>query len=124
MQVDVKVLLKTDRGVPFMGIGLLWLLEGITEHHSVTRAARAMGLSYPKALRMLRTVERGLGRAVVTRRKGGSDRGGAELTPFGRDFVARYDRLQSKIKRFGATAFERDLAALVAKPRSKERPQA
>ncbi len=98
MEVDVRILLKSDDGEPFMGIGLVWLLRGIERTRSISEAAREMDLSYPKALRMLRNLERGLGVPALTRRKGGAERGGAELTALGRDFLDRYDRLQARIK--------------------------
>ncbi len=107
MQVDVRIMLKDDNGKFFMGIGLVWLLQGIERHHSISGAAREMKLSYPKALRMIGNIERGFGRQVVARRKGGNDRGGAELTPLGQDFLRRYDRLQQQIRRFAAGSFKK-----------------
>ncbi len=105
MEIDVRVLLRDPSGRPFMGIGLVWLLQGIERHGSISNAARAMELSYPKALRMIADLERGLGQAVVLRHKGGSGRGGAELTPEGQSFLRRYDRLQGEIKDFALQAF-------------------
>ena len=110
MQVDVHVLLTNNDSEPFIGIGIVWLLIGIEKHHSITRAAREMKLSYPKALRLIGNLEKGLGQPIVVRRKGGSEGGGAELTPFGSDFVRRFDRMQNKIRRFAAAAFEKDFA--------------
>lgn len=103
--IDVKVMLKDREGQAFMGIGVVWLLEGIARHCSIREAARAMELSYPKALRILRNLEAGLGRPIVTRRKGGAERGGSALTAEGRDFLQRYTRLQARIKRFAERAY-------------------
>ncbi|HCF57896.1 MAG TPA: ModE family transcriptional regulator [Myxococcales bacterium] len=114
MIIDIKVMLKDESGQPFMGIGLVWLLAGIDEHHSISQAAKQMDLSYPKALRMLQSVERGLGHPVVARHRGGSERGGAELTPLGRDFLRRYDGMQKRIKRFAAEEFKKTFAKPLA----------
>ena len=113
-EIDVRIMLKDHEGQSFMGIGLVWLLSGIDRCRSVSSAAREMDLSYPKALRIIKNLERGLGKQVIVRRKGGSERGGAELTPYGREFLARYDRVQRKIKHLGAAVFARELAGFLA----------
>lgn len=100
MEVDIRILLKTDAGEPFMGIGQVWLLQGIERTRSIAEAAREMDLSYPKALRMLKNVERGLGAPAVVRHKGGAGHGGAELTALGQDFLRRYDRIHARIIRY------------------------
>ena len=115
MGIDVKITLIDSDGRSFMGIGLVWLLARIDKHHSISRAAREMDLSYPKALRMIQDIERGLGHAVVVRHKGGSERGGAELTPLGRDFLRRYDRMQRHIKRLAAEVFKKTFAKPLAR---------
>jgi molybdate transport system regulatory protein len=105
MQVRVKITIEDGEGGFFMGSGLVPLLEGIDRHRSISMSAREMRLSYPKALRMIRKLEGGLGFAVLIRRKGGNERGGAELTPKGREFLRRYERLQRRIARFSTEAF-------------------
>jgi molybdate transport system regulatory protein len=120
MHVDVRVMLSDKDNRTFVGIGIIWLLKGIDQYNSISRAAREMKLSYPKALRIIKNVEKGLGKQVVIRHKGGSERGGAELTPLGRDFVRRYDRMQQKILRFAASAFKKDFGnSLLVTGRSK-----
>jgi len=57
-----------------------------------------MNLSYSKALKIINRLEENLGRKLLLRRHGGSDRGGAALTPFGRTFIKEYDRMQQAIK--------------------------
>ena len=113
MQCDVRIVLQDDAGRRFMGIGPVWLLQRVDRYHSISRAARDMRLSYPKALRMIRRLEEGLGREVIVRWKGGNRRGGAELTPFGRGVVRRYDSMQRRIKRFAAAAFRREFKTLL-----------
>ncbi len=98
---DVRVSLNDADGVPFMGIGLVWLLQRVDRFRSISEAARDMDLSYPKAIKMIKRLEEGVGQPVVLRYKGGSERGGAELTEFGAQFIARYDRVQGLIKEYG-----------------------
>jgi molybdate transport repressor ModE-like protein len=75
----------------FFGPGVLELLRGIRETGSIQRAAKGMGLSYVKALKILRQTEDGFGRAFLSRRKGGNERGRSELTEFGGRFLERYE---------------------------------
>lgn len=99
MECEIRLRLLDDRGRPFMGIGLVWLLDRIGRLCSISAAARDMQLSYPKAMRMIRDLEQGLGRQMVIRHRGGAQRGGAELTEAAVDFVARYQRFQARVKR-------------------------
>jgi molybdate transport system regulatory protein len=107
MHVNVKITVGDREGRFFMGSGLVCLLEGIERHRSIRAAAHEMDLSYPKALRMIKNVEGGLGCPIVLRRKGGSERGGAELTPIGQEFLRRYERVQQRIQRFAENAFQK-----------------
>jgi len=69
-----------------------------------------MNLSYPKALRILPQPRRRSRPAGRGSSQGSSERGGAELTPFGRDFIRRFDRTQEKIRRFAIAAFEKEFS--------------
>ena len=80
-----------------MGIGLIWLLKRIEEFKSINRAAKDMNLSYTKALKILNRLEENLGRRLLVRKKGGSERGGAELTPFARKFVKEYEDFNDNV---------------------------
>lgn len=113
IQIDVRVMLKDEDGEPFMGIGVIWLLTAIEKHHSISQAAREMSLSYPKALRMIQTLEDTLQRGMVRRYKGGHLRGGAELTAAGKDFVERYLAMLAEIKENAARVFERRFGGFI-----------
>ena len=98
MQVRVKISLANDRGETFMGIGLVWLLRAIEESGSISRASKEMSLSYAKALKIINRLEENLDRKLLIRKHGGCDRGGAELTPFARKFIEKYDLMQGSVK--------------------------
>jgi len=102
--------LLDDQDHPFMGIGLVWLLERIQQLGSIQKAAQDMGMSYPKAIRILKELEGGLGQPVVMRHKGGQERGGAELTAFGAEFLRRYVAWQARVKEYGEAEFHRELS--------------
>lgn len=98
MQIQLKISLANNRDETFMGIGLVWLLRAIDQSGSISQASREMNLSYVKALKIINRLEGNLGRKLLIRKHGGCDRGGAELTPFGRKFIEKYDLMQSSIK--------------------------
>ena len=91
--------LTGEGGRVFFGPGVLELLEGVRETGSIQQAARKMGLSYVKALKILRQSEEGFGRAFLNRRKGGAERGRSELTEFGERFLERYAAFCAKAER-------------------------
>lgn len=105
MQIRLKISLVNDRGETFMGIGLIWLLRTIEDSGSISQASKEMNLSYVKALKIINRLEENLGDKLLVRTHGGSDRGGAELTPFGRKFIEDFDRLQSSIKQLAQKKF-------------------
>jgi len=64
-----------------------------------------MSLSYVKALKILNRLEKYLDRKILIRKRGGKDRGGAELTPFAKQFLDEYDRFQQDIKNYSTKKF-------------------
>jgi molybdate transport system regulatory protein len=78
------------RGERVFGEGIATLLGEIERAGSIAEAARAMGMAYSKAWRIIRNLERALGVPALTREKGGRSRGGAVLTPKARDLLRIY----------------------------------
>lgn len=105
MKVQLRILIGGGKGEPFMGIGPIWLLKRIKRLKSINLAAKDMRMSYAKAHHILKSLEKHLGRKMLIRRRGGADRGGAELTPFAEKFVARYDAYQAGVKEFAEKEF-------------------
>lgn len=90
------------------GPGKIALLQKLSEGHSISSAARALGMSYKRAWALIDTLNRGFGSAVVETSSGGRGGGGARLTSLGDALVARYVALEAKV----ATAAQAELAAL------------
>jgi molybdate transport system regulatory protein len=105
MKIKLKITLTNEDGQAFMGIGLVWLLREIEQCHSIHGAAARVGLSYVKALKILNRLEDNLSKKLVLRSRGGHQRGGAELTPYGHCFLSRYDVMQGRIKDFAQQQF-------------------
>jgi len=93
-----------------LGPGKTRLMELIAETGSISAAGRAMGMSYRRAWLLVDSLNSAFGEPLVAKQTGGSGGGGAVLTRFGRDVVARYRR----IERRAAAAARKDLGALAA----------
>jgi molybdate transport system regulatory protein len=92
------------------GPGKIELLRKLGEGHSISSAARALGMTYKRAWALVDTLNRGFGRPVVETSSGGKGGGGARLTPLGEELVARYSALEAKVSAAG----DEELAALAA----------
>jgi len=57
-----------------------------------------MGISYAKAHRILRDLEKNAGRRIIVTHIGGPDGGGAELKLFARTLVAAYEQFFEDVK--------------------------
>jgi molybdate transport system regulatory protein len=91
-----------------IGPGKIDLLRAVAETHSISAAARALGLTYKRAWLLIDTLNAGFGRPVVETATGGRGGGGARLTPLGEQLVARYDALEARLN----AAARAELAAL------------
>ena len=120
MNLRLRLTLANDDGEEFFGRGLCDLLAGIDELGSIQASARAMGLSYVKALHILERVERELGFPLVVRHRGGATRGGAELTDRAQAFLKAYRAMERRVLEVGAKAFQPFDAAVAALAKAKE----
>lgn len=91
MKAMIRVMLCDDTGERFFGEGPCRLLHLIEETGSLRAAALAMGLSYSKALRIVKRAEKVLGFALTCKTIGGRGGGGSTLTEEARDFLERYE---------------------------------
>lgn len=76
--------------VILLGPGKTDLLQAIDRTGSISAAARAMGMSYKRAWQLVDEMNRHLSEPVVVTAFGGSHGGGAHLTAFGQEVLARY----------------------------------
>ena len=93
-----------------IGPGKIALLEQIGSCGSISAAGRAMDMSYKRAWDLVDEINRLCGRDTVERQTGGKNGGGAVLTSFGEELIARYRR----IERDAASAVRKDLVKLQA----------
>ena len=84
----------------FLGGSRVLLLEKIAEYGSITRAAKAAGISYKTAWEQIDALNNLADRPLVVRVSGGHGGGGTELTEAGREVVRQYRALQQEHERF------------------------
>jgi molybdate transport system regulatory protein len=84
----------------FLGSDRIGLLEKIEEHGSITKAARAAGISYKTAWDIVSSINNLSEKPLVRRMAGGRGGGGTVLTEKGKDLVRKYRVLQREHQRF------------------------
>ena len=69
------------------------MLRAIDQTGSLSLAARTLGLSYPFVWNTISRIERTLNQKIVTRERGGTKGGRAELTRQGKHLLQTYSQL-------------------------------
>lgn len=108
-------------GRPVLGKGRVELLAAIDRTHSISAAAREIGMSYRHAWMMVQEINERAGTPLVAAAVGGKRGGGAQLTPCGRQAVVFFQRLQA---RFAACAAEALREVASAAPELPTEPSA
>lgn len=84
-------------GTAVLGPGRYELLEGIDRWHSISAAARNLGMSYRHTWLMVQTMNEAAGQPLVAAAIGGLQGGGAALTPFGRQVLTVFREVQAHL---------------------------
>src|SRR5262249_38409206 len=74
------------------------LLEGIDRWHSISAAARQMGMSYRRAWLLVQQINAAAGQPLVIATTGGRHGGGTQLTPQGRWVMRLFGQLQQQVR--------------------------
>ena len=91
MKAVTKIIFLDDDQEKFFGEGPCRLLHAVEETGSLRSAALSMGMSYTKALKILKNAERALGFSLTVRVTGGRDGGGSRLTQRGKEWLRSYE---------------------------------
>lgn len=81
-----------------LGPGKADLLEAIESEGSISGAARHMGMSYRRAWLLVDTMNKSFRAPLIETAAGGTGGGGAMVTEFGRDMLARYRAIEAKAR--------------------------
>jgi molybdate transport system regulatory protein len=109
MKAKLKVWVVFDDGVK-LGQGRAAFLRLIDKLGSIKQAVEQFEMSYRNAWGYLRELERAAGFRLLERKPGGSRAAGTQLTPEGREFLARYERFERDMKSYAARCFARTLS--------------
>ncbi|MEM3875114.1 MAG: LysR family transcriptional regulator [Candidatus Bathyarchaeia archaeon] len=92
-------------GKPLIGKGGAQILEQIEKEHSISKAAKKLGMSYRYVWSYIKRVEKSLGKPILETYRGGrKGGGGAELTSFGKALLEEYRRVESLLNKALAKA--------------------
>src|SRR5580700_11629109 len=94
---NVRLTVRVDFGADrALGPGKIRLLGAIGKTGSISRAGRALGMSYRRAWLLVDDMNRCFRAPVVATQPGGAKGGGAELTPFGLQLIENYRAIEAQ----------------------------
>ena len=94
---NVRLTVRVDFGAErALGPGKIRLLEAIGKTGSISRAGRALGMSYRRAWLLIDDMNCTFRAAVVTTQPGGARGGGAALTRFGLELIENYRAIEAQ----------------------------
>jgi molybdate transport system regulatory protein len=94
---NVRLTVRVDFGADrALGPGKIRLLEAIGKTGSITRAGRALGMSYRRAWLLVDDMNCSFREPVVATQPGGVQGGGAALTPFGLELIETYRAIEAQ----------------------------
>ncbi len=106
MKVKSKVWLEKGRKLAF-GLGKTLILKKIQETGSISKAAKAMKMSYRHAWSYICSVEKRLGFPLLIQIKGGKGGGGAVLTQQAKDVLDKFEKLERQVREFSDKSYKK-----------------
>ena len=97
--VRPRIRIVRDDGTIVMGPGKADLLDAIQRTGSIRAAADELGMSYMRAWTLVRTMNAAFRSPLVEKERGGTDKGGAQLTPRGLDVLRLYRKMETRAER-------------------------
>lgn len=105
MRISVNVQIRDDEGEKFMGRGPYDLLRRVDKLGSIRQAAIDMDMSYAKAHKLLKNLEKNLGVRLMEKTIGGAEHGGTKLTQEARVVLKLYIEMVKEIETFAQRSF-------------------
>jgi molybdate transport system substrate-binding protein len=113
-QVGVRVWVERN-GQAVLGEGRAELLAAIARVHSISAAARQLGISYRHAWKLVQEVNTAAGDPLVEAAVGGRSGGGAQLTERGKLSLEVFERLREEVRASAAQLLQRVVAPPAAR---------
>jgi molybdate transport system regulatory protein len=104
--IKSKIWIENEMGEVVFGSGRLRILSAVEKHGSILAAAKDLNMSYRAVWGKLKATEERLGQPLLSRRAGGAQGGGSELTPLGKALVERFRHLQTLTETTADTLFQ------------------
>jgi molybdate transport system regulatory protein len=103
---DVRIRIRIDLGPGHaIGPGKIELLEALDQSGSLSKAARALGMSYRRAWLLLKSLNELTDEPLATSVKGGAGGGGATLTASGRAMISAFRAVEAAAQAAGQSQF-------------------
>ncbi|QHJ00360.1 LysR family transcriptional regulator [Xylophilus rhododendri] len=100
-KVQLRVRFLRDDSIA-LGPGKVDMLQAVALTGSISAAARQMGMSYKRAWTLIEEINQAFKSPAVAKSAGGSNGGGASLTPLGEELVKQYRALEDAARLAGA----------------------
>ena len=94
-----RIRIVADDGTIAIGPGKADLLDAIGRLGSIRAAAEELEMSYMRAWTLVRTMNDAFDEPLVEKLRGGTDRGGAQLTRRGRQVLKAYRAMEKQAAR-------------------------
>ncbi|WP_353683436.1 LysR family transcriptional regulator [Thermodesulfovibrio sp. 3907-1M] len=94
-----KIWIEGKEGT-FLGYGRIALLEKIKQYGSISKAAKALNMSYRQAWRLINSMNRQAGTPFVETQVGGQSGGGTKITEAAEKAIEQFLRIQEDFKKF------------------------
>lgn len=99
MKAGYSLWIKNEKGDKIFGEGPLKLLILVDKLGSLNKACNEMGMSYSKAISIIKNSEVMLDKKLLIREIGGSQGGGSNLTDEARELIKKYERFRENSAR-------------------------
>lgn len=103
IRITARVVTRGERA---FGPGKAELLEKIATEGSISKAAKAMDMSYSRAWQLVDTMNTHFRKPLVESSTGGKRGGGAVLTRHGEEVLALFRRMETRLNADAATFFD------------------
>lgn len=115
--LQARLRIRIPFGAGFaIGSGKADILEAVAETGSISAAARRMKMSYRRAWLLIDAMNRCFREPVVDTATGGKGGGGAQITPFGRQVLKEFRRVEGRATKALAGAMPRFAKLLKSSP--------